>query len=407
MALLLAHVPIEEPDGALLRARRTAGLTRVSMGIAGIVMVLAQPHLLPDPFLGVIGFATILATALVQIAIVRRSWWAGLEESLSGIAGLLIVGLGGQQVTVLSVLWLVAVVSGVMARGGRVHWLGRNILLGALALPVLRFGYVDTEYACLFLATMGLLFTSGRLTRELNNLLRQARLQAESAETLLLAGDIAARSGRPRRARGQRARPPRTMWQRPSRRPSRAPDEAERAKLLRVLDGEGLSMAVQPIVDVRSGTVHAYESLARFTERIGSGGPLEWFALADRFGMRPDLERACLRLALELFARRPAGTSLSVNLSVSVLLEAPTVAMLEAVRGQAPDDLGGLIIEITEETLVRGDMQLLKAIAPATGPRRLPRGRRHGRRVLRPASDHHRSPRLSQARPLPDRGDRR
>ncbi len=135
-----------------------------------------------------------------------------VEESLSGLAGLLIIGLGSQQVDILSLLWLVAVASGVLARGGRVQGLGRYMVLCSLLLPILRQGALELEYAALCLATLSLLLTSGRLTRELNLLLRQARLQADSAETLLLAGDIASRmadrdgSGAGRRGWRARAR---------------------------------------------------------------------------------------------------------------------------------------------------------------------------------------------------------
>ena len=123
-------------------------------------------------------------------------------------------------------------------------------------------------------------------------------------------------------------------------------------------------MVVQPIVDIRSGTIHAFEALARFGRPREGASPLHWFSLADQLGERPNLERACLRRALELHARRPSDTSVTVNLSAPVLLEASTIAMLEDAGDDQPDDLAGLIVEITEETLVHGDMQLLGAIEP-------------------------------------------
>jgi EAL domain-containing protein (putative c-di-GMP-specific phosphodiesterase class I) len=123
-------------------------------------------------------------------------------------------------------------------------------------------------------------------------------------------------------------------------------------------------MVVQPIADVRSGSVHAYEALARFGQPREGMSPLHWFSLAHELGQRPALERACLRGALELLAARPSGTSLSVNLSAPVLLEAETMAMLEAAGDALADDLRGLIVEITEETLVHSDTQLAGAIEP-------------------------------------------
>ena len=191
MALLEGTVAIEHDDH-ILRARRTAASTRVVVGLSGIALILLQPSLLSHPALGIAGFVTISLTALVHLSAPRMRWLR-VEESLAGAAAILIVGLQGQRVTVLSLLWLVAIGSGVMARGGRVHWIGRTIVLTALALPVILQGQLSAEHVALCLASLGLLLTSGRLTRELNHLLRQARHDAESAETLLLAGDISSR----------------------------------------------------------------------------------------------------------------------------------------------------------------------------------------------------------------------
>src|SRR6185369_8174693 len=75
--------------------------------------------------------------------------------------------------------------------------------------------------------------------------------------------------------------------------------DGARPALERLSRGEGIWMAAQPIVDVRDGSIHAFEALARFSTR-GAEGPLHWFALADEFGMRADLELSCLRAALGL-----------------------------------------------------------------------------------------------------------
>ncbi len=372
MALLDETIPIERDDH-VLRARRTAACTRIAMGLIGALVIAADHRLLPYPVLGAAGFALIALTAGVQLAGANASWLS-IEESLSGLAGILIVGLGSQRVGVLSILWLVAIASGVLARGGRVHWLGRYIVLAALILPVARYGWLSGEYAAMCVAALGLLLTSGRLTRELNHLLMKARLQAESAETLLLAGDIAARMGElgEHGGPGGHASAPA-----PTPTPALAGEAGEgpasvsaaeiasaRGALEKLLTGEGLSMVVQPIVDIRSGAIHAFEALARFGQPRQGASPLHWFSLADQLGVRAQLERACLRQALELHARRPPGTSLTVNLSARVLLDATTISMLEDAGDHLPDDLAGLIVEITEETLVNGDMQLLSAIEP-------------------------------------------
>jgi EAL domain-containing protein (putative c-di-GMP-specific phosphodiesterase class I) len=363
MALLDGPTPIEAPienDGHLLRARRTAAVTRITTGVAGVVLVAAMPHMLPHPGLAIAGFIVIALTAFVHVAAPDLRWIT-IEESLSPIAGLLIIGLGRERVTVLTVLWLVALASGVLARGGRAHWFGRTVVLCALALPPLRYWHLSGEYASMVIAAMGLLLTSGRLTSELNLLLRQARSQAEGAETLLLAGDIASRVA----DRGERAR---TGDDSPvaggGASADPAPTEEERETLVRLLRGEGITMFAQPIVDVRSNTVHAYEALARFAGSGPGVSPLYWFTLAERLGERATLERACLNAALELFAERPPGVRLSVNLSAPVLLDPLTTAVLERRRSPAERDLDGLIVEITEETLVQAEGELAGVISP-------------------------------------------
>jgi EAL domain-containing protein (putative c-di-GMP-specific phosphodiesterase class I) len=360
MPLLQAAVPIER-DEHILRARRTAAKTRIAVGAIGIALILVQPGLLPHPTLGLLGFATIELTAIAQLAAMRPSWLK-VEETAAGAAAVLIIGMGGQHVTVLSILWLAAIASGVMARGGRVHWIGSAIVLSALALPVIRAEHLSAQYAGMCAAVLGLLLTSGRLTRELNYLLGQARLQAENAETLLFAGDIAARMSERRERDAADAAPvSSTAGQ------TLSAEEVVGARdaLAQLIRGEGLTMVVQPIVDVRGGSsVHAYEALARFGVQRADSSPLHWFALAQELGERAALERACLRGALDLLARRPRGTSLTVNLSAPVLLERATMSMLEDAGDALAENLSGLVVEITEETLVHGGMNLLGAIEP-------------------------------------------
>ena len=467
-------VPIEG-DGHVRRARRTAAWARVVIGATGIALIVAKPHLLAHPAYGLVGFATIVLTAAVHLY-GRRPSWLRAEESLAGVAAILIVGLGDQHVNVLSILWLGAVASGVMARGGRVHWIGRAVVLTALALPIVREGHMSAEQAGLIISAMGLLLTIGRLTLELNNLLRQARWDADhdgltgllsrsafrarldrasaaavstgplslllfdldgfgainktaghaagdallasfgdtltaqagadglagrlggdefailtttsgatalaeqlldslsrgvedasqvsasvgiaqtprdgnDADALLRAADIALRVAKHAAGVGQ-------VSEYSGGSLSGHGNSSARGELRRAIEGGELKMVVQPIVDLRSGAVHAFEALARFGAD-GSGSPLQWFSLADELGERETLERACPREALELFHRRPPRTSLSVNLSAPALLDHRTQRMLD----QLPD-LTGLIIEVTEETLVQNDAQLSAAMEP-------------------------------------------
>ena len=153
-------------------------MTRAILGVTGIFLVADGPQLAAHSLLTIAGFTTIALSALVQLSVPRMAWLR-IEESLAGVAAILIVGLGDQRVTVLSVLWLAAVASGVVARGGRVHWIGRTVVLSALALPVVLEGRLSSAQAALAIATIGLLLSCGRLTRELARLLRQARYDAD------------------------------------------------------------------------------------------------------------------------------------------------------------------------------------------------------------------------------------
>ena len=462
-------------DAHVVRARRTAALTRAVLGVTGMALIVAQPDLLTKPALGFAGFATILITAMVQISTPRRSWLE-VEETLACVAAISIVGLQDQRVTILSVLWLAAMACGVMARGGRVHWLGRSIVVGTLALPVAREGYLNPAYAGLFVAAVGLLLTSGRLTRELNHLLQQARWDADHDDLTGLLSRSAFRSALDRTAGGHERSAPVSLLlldldgfgrinktvghasgdallasvgeqlrslagqehtvgrlggdefaialsgtgsmllakkildtlpaasessvrisacvgiaqaprdgsdaesllraadiaMRVAKQGPRAGEistymggsltgrgrQSARGSLARLIAGEGLTMAVQPIVDLKTGWVHAYEALARFGEG-GRDSPLHWFALAEELGEHDELERACLRASLELLPRRPLGQRLSVNLSAPVLLDRRTLRMLDQL-----EDLSGLIIEITEEALAQNHTQLHAAIAP-------------------------------------------
>jgi diguanylate cyclase (GGDEF)-like protein len=452
----LGLVPEEVP-----RARRTAALARACLALCGLAAVALDTHLTPAPVLALIGFAIILVTALVQMALPRPNWLA-VEESLATVAAVLIVGFGAEQVNILSLLWLAAVASGVLARGGRMYWLGRALLLFALAFPPLRWQQLTFAYATFVVATIALLLVCGRVTRELRGMLDRARWDADhdgltgalsraafrarldriAAEAgdgddfsvLLLdldcfgainkshghaAGDAALVSlvTRTRAAVGKEALigrlggdefgfavrdpDPVALGQRllddlcvadeghPSLEASvgvarvprdggdaetvmRAVDVAlrvakrtgrqqvslyagsslsddsggARADLERLIAGHGLAIAVQPIVATHDGRAHAYEALARF-QTPGTSSPLHWFALADEFGLRDELELACLRAALQLFDGRPDGSLLSVNLSGPLLLDPRTREILD----ERPT-LEGLILEVTENSLL-------------------------------------------------------
>ncbi len=431
------------------------------MAAVGIVVVLAHPGQTPAPASVAAAFAIVLVTAVVQLCAPSADWLR-VEESVAPVAGLLILGFGQEQVTIVPLLWLGAVASGVLARGGRVYWVGRALLLSALVLPVLLTQRLTLPYGAFCLAAIALLLSCGRVTEELRTMGAKARHDADhdgltgalsrtafraaldriaAASTpedgtavLMLdlgnfgainkanghaAGDQALVSVVPRiraavgegsvigrlggdefaavfsgpdpRAAVQRLlddlaagddqhpalvasvgiamvpehgrdadtllrtvdvalrvakRMGRSQLSVYAGEPLSAGPGGAAATLRRLIAGDGLEMAVQPIVAIRDGRVHAYEALARFRGHTTSS-PLYWFELANELGLRDELELACLREALTLLGHQPTGTLLSVNLSGSLLLDSRTSELL---AGTA--DRGGLILELTENSLL-------------------------------------------------------
>ncbi len=175
------HPKVEMPAG-LRQARRSAAVARASLAVTGSVIAIAgapvthrHPH---HPVLVLIGCAIIFATALVQL-IAPRAEWIKIEESLAPVSAILIVGLGPERITTPWLLWLVAVACGVLARGGRVFWVGRAMLLASLALPPVRHGGVTLTYGAVCLAAITLLLVCGRVTQELRAMLDKARHDAD------------------------------------------------------------------------------------------------------------------------------------------------------------------------------------------------------------------------------------
>jgi EAL domain-containing protein (putative c-di-GMP-specific phosphodiesterase class I)/CheY-like chemotaxis protein len=82
----------------------------------------------------------------------------------------------------------------------------------------------------------------------------------------------------------------------------------------RVVEGRGLRMVFQPIVDLATGTPVGTEALARF-EGTPVRPPDVWFAEAAALGLRVDLELAAVRLALAHLHLVIPPQFLAVNLS--------------------------------------------------------------------------------------------
>jgi len=136
-------------------------------------------------------------------------------------------------------------------------------------------------------------------------------------------------------------------------------EQRARAALLRAIEERRIAVAVQPLVDLRTGAIHGYEALARFD--LGSLATGEVFALAERVGLRVELDLACLEQALGLLRERPRGTRLSVNVAGALLSHPRALTLLS---GLSDDEARDLVLEITEDALVRDYGALRNAVGP-------------------------------------------
>ncbi len=123
----------------------------------------------------------------------------------------------------------------------------------------------------------------------------------------------------------------------------------------RLIDGEGLSIALQPIVDLDTRRVVGAEALARFADENGERLPTEeTFIDAHALGLGVELELAVIELALRNQSRLPEGLYLALNVSPALLGGSELEAVVErGEHGRRP-----LVVELTEHQAVEDYVQL-------------------------------------------------
>ncbi len=142
------------------------------------------------------------------------------------------------------------------------------------------------------------------------------------------------------------------------------PEAEQRNEVAAMLEQgtNAIRIVFQPVVELATGRPAGYEALARF-ESETPRGPDEWFAQAHRVGLGEELEGLALRAALAV-PGRPEGTFLALNISPRALLSAP-------VRAALPQDLTGIVVELTEHELfgAAGELETELAALRARGAR--------------------------------------
>jgi EAL domain-containing protein (putative c-di-GMP-specific phosphodiesterase class I)/CheY-like chemotaxis protein len=135
----------------------------------------------------------------------------------------------------------------------------------------------------------------------------------------------------------------------------RADRQQRREAVERFVSGDGLAIAYQPILELRSRDVVGYEALARFRS-LPERPPDEWFAEAVELELGVQLELTAIRHALRGLERIPPHAYLSVNASH----RAASSPRLREVLGPHAHRV---MVEITEHERISDYSRLAAALA--------------------------------------------
>jgi EAL domain-containing protein (putative c-di-GMP-specific phosphodiesterase class I) len=145
--------------------------------------------------------------------------------------------------------------------------------------------------------------------------------------------------------------------------PGVKPSALER-DLLRALDRREIEVLFQPQFACRSGAVVGAEALARWQHpTLGTIGARDLFAIAERAALVAPVSRHVVARALEEAAGWPDALSLSLNITPEELGDPRFAADFAALIGKGPIEPGRLLLEITEDLLLRNLAQASGALA--------------------------------------------
>ncbi len=141
----------------------------------------------------------------------------------------------------------------------------------------------------------------------------------------------------------------------------------DRSTLQDVILGDGLTSVYQPIVDLGTGDIFAYEALTRGPRGTALESPATLFAIADEVDLTVELDRACFRGALRNAKTLEPVHRLFVNLLPmsfydSAFIEIEVGNLLTA-AGLTP---ANIVFEITERLAIENFASFKRALAAYT-----------------------------------------
>jgi len=141
----------------------------------------------------------------------------------------------------------------------------------------------------------------------------------------------------------------------------------DRSTLQDIILGDGLTTVYQPIVDLGTGDIFAYEALTRGPRDTALASPATLFAIADEVDLTVELDRACFRGALRNAQTLEPVHRLFVNLLPmsfydSAFIEVEVGNLLSA-AGLTP---ANIVFEITERLAIENFASFKRALAAYT-----------------------------------------
>ncbi len=141
----------------------------------------------------------------------------------------------------------------------------------------------------------------------------------------------------------------------------------DRSTLQDIILGDGLSSVCQPIVDLGTGDVFAYEALTRGPRGTALESPATLFAIADEVDLTVELDRACFRGALRSAQALEPVHRLFVNLLPMSFYDA---AFIEVEVGNLLSSAGltpaNIVFEITERLAIENFASFKRALGTYT-----------------------------------------
>lgn len=131
----------------------------------------------------------------------------------------------------------------------------------------------------------------------------------------------------------------------------------QRARLREVVEGGAVRSAFQPIFELESGALVGVEAMPRIA-RLPIRGSDAWFAEADAVGMRPALEAAAIRSALDGLFELPSTAFLSIGIGPATIDSDEVQDALAAV----PADR--IVLQLSEHSVVDDYVAMNETLAP-------------------------------------------